>query len=229
MIVQPRITTTPIFPEPVIALRHPVTPEEQACSFWKRMFDLAVSGFCFFLFLPVMVVVAILVKLTSRGPVFYKSRRVGLSGRRFNMYKFRSMYADADAKLSELWDKNDEEGGVCFKMKKDPRVTPLGRFIRKYSLDELPQFWNVLMGDCSMVGPRALHRHEVEKFSDFAMQRLAVKPGLTCFWQISGRNDVSFDQWMEMDVRYVQEMSLSLDAKILLLTPRAVIKGTGAY
>ena len=114
-------------------------------------------------------------------------------------------------------------------MKNDPRVTSFGRFIRKYSLDELPQFWNVLMGDCSMVGPRALHRHEVAKFSDFAMQRLAVKPGLTCFWHISGRNDVSFDQWMEMDVRYVQEMSLKLDAKILLQTPRAVIKGTGAY
>jgi lipopolysaccharide/colanic/teichoic acid biosynthesis glycosyltransferase len=229
MIVRTRITTAPRFPEAAPRNDFEIAPLPESRAFWKRTFDVGVAGLCLAISLPIMLIVALLVKLTSKGPVFYKSRRVGLGGRDFTMLKFRSMYADADARLQELWALNDREGGVCFKMRKDPRVTPLGRFIRKYSLDELPQFLNVLSGECSIVGPRALHRHEVEMFSERAKRRLAVKPGLTCSWQISGRNNISFDQWMELDVNYVDRMSLRLDAEILMKTPMAVIRGTGAY
>jgi lipopolysaccharide/colanic/teichoic acid biosynthesis glycosyltransferase len=179
-------------------------------------------------FLPLMLVIALVVRFTSRGPVIYKSRRVGLGGREFNMYKFRSMYPDADARLKELWAQNDHSG-PCFKMKRDPRITPVGHFLRKYSLDELPQFVNVLMGECSLVGPRALHRYEVERFDEFALRRLSVKPGLTCYWQVMGRSDLTFTEWMELDVRYVEEMSLSTDLAIVAKTPKVVLSGTGAY
>jgi exopolysaccharide biosynthesis polyprenyl glycosylphosphotransferase len=202
--------------------------QDNANSFWKRAFDITVATILLLASLPVMLVIALLVKFTSKGPVFYKSKRIGLGGKEFNMYKFRSMYTDADARLKDLWAQNDHSG-PCFKMKNDPRITPIGLFIRKYSLDELPQFVNVLMGECSIVGPRALHRYEVEQFDEFAMQRLAVKPGLTCYWQISGRSNISFDQWMELDVRYVKEMSFLTDLAILAKTPKVVLFGIGAY
>jgi hypothetical protein len=229
MIVQPRVTASPLFLEPQVREDYLIAPSMVASSFWKRMFDLVVASVFLALSLPILLVLALVIKFTSKGPVLYKSRRVGLGGREFNMYKLRSMYTDADARLKDLWSQNEQAGGVCFKMKNDPRVTPVGRFIRKFSLDEIPQFVNVLMGECSIVGPRALHQHEVAKFDDFAMQRLTVKPGLTCYWQISGRSNLSFEQWMALDVQYVKEMSLKTDTRILFNTPKAVLKGVGAY
>ena len=144
------------------------------------------------------------------------------------MYKFRSMYMDADDRLKEVWDQNQHDGPV-FKIRNDPRITPLGRVLRRLSLDEIPQFMNILLGQMSLVGPRALHAYEVVKFDDAALERLQVKPGLTCYWQVLGRSDLSFDEWMELDRRYIREMSLLTDLRILARTPAAVLRGEGAY
>ncbi|MEW5884929.1 MAG: sugar transferase, partial [Armatimonadota bacterium] len=169
-----------------------------------------------------------LVKATSRGPVVYRQVRVGREGREFVFYKFRSMYEDADRRLQEVLDKN-EKAGPIFKMKNDPRVTPVGRVLRKYSLDELPQLFNVLKGDMSLVGPRPPLPREVEQYDDRALQRLSVLPGITCLWQICGRSDTSFEDWLELDSLYVENMSFWLDLKILMKTPLSVIRGDGAY
>lgn len=194
----------------------------------KRILDVAGSLALITLLGPIFLIVALAVRLTSRGPIIYTSRRVGLCGRVFNFYKFRSMYVDADARRKELESSNEKDGPI-FKMKSDPRITPVGRFMRKYSLDELPQFFNVLKGDMSLVGPRPPLVAEVEKYGDFEMERLSVRPGLTCFWQTMGRSDLSFDQWMQLDHRYLREMSFWVDIKILLKTPMAVLRGRGAY
>lgn len=194
----------------------------------KRLFDILGATVLLLLFLPLFVVIAILVKATSKGPVFYKSTRVGLCGRTFTFIKFRSMRQDADAILQRLKDQNEKDGPI-FKIKNDPRVTPLGRFLRKHSLDELPQLWSVLVGDMSLVGPRPPIPHEVFAYNDFAYRRLRVKPGITCYWQIMGRSELSFDEWMELDNRYIAEMSFWTDLRILAMTPVAVIRGSGAY
>ncbi|MCW5936390.1 MAG: sugar transferase [Fimbriimonadaceae bacterium] len=194
----------------------------------KRILDIFGSGTLLVLLFPLMLVVAILVYLQDRGPVFYVSKRVGRGGRVFPFYKFRSMYVDADKRLADLKAKNEKEGPI-FKMKKDPRITPVGRFIRKYSLDELPQLLNVFKGDMSLVGPRPPIPAEVVQYNDFQKERLSVRPGLTCYWQIMGRSDLSFDEWMELDHRYLREMSVWTDLKILIKTPIAILKGDGAY
>ncbi|HRJ26728.1 MAG TPA: sugar transferase [Fimbriimonadaceae bacterium] len=177
---------------------------------------------------PIFLALMLAVKLTSRGPIFYLSTRVGLCGRKFKFIKFRSMYVNADQHLAKLQAQNEKDGPI-FKMKDDPRVTPIGRFIRKYSLDELPQLFNVLKGDMSLVGPRPPIPHEVLQYSEHALQRLTVKPGITCFWQVMGRSNLSFDEWIELDHRYIREMGVMTDLKLLLKTPLAVLRGDGAY
>ncbi len=205
-----------------------VSPHPCAYAVAKRIFDIIVSILALILLFPLFILLALLVKVTSRGPVFYKSERIGLCGQPFLFLKFRSMYTGADRERHLLQTEN-EKGGPIFKMKRDPRVTPVGRFLRKYSLDELPQFWSVLRGEMSMVGPRPPIRSEVEQYDDYARRRLSVKPGMTCYWQIMGRSDLDFDEWMELDNRYVDEMTFWTDLKILAKTPLAVLRGEGAY
>ncbi len=194
----------------------------------KRVLD--VLGACVLLLVtfPFCLIVAILVKLTSRGPVFYKSQRVGLGGEPFLFVKFRSMYVDADRRFAELSKQNEKDGPI-FKMKQDPRITPIGRFLRRYSLDELPQFVHVLSGHMSLVGPRPPLPREVLQYDDDCLVRLSVKPGITCYWQVMGRSSLTFGEWMELDRKYVEEMSFWTDLSILVKTPLAVLRGRGAY
>lgn len=198
-------------------------------AFWKRILDFVGSAILIVLLSPLLVAIAIAVKLSSPGPIIYRQTRIGRYGVAFEFLKFRSMYVDAEQRLAELLKHGNEKDGPIFKMKNDPRVTPVGRFLRKYSLDELPQLFNVLRGDMSLVGPRPPLAREVEQYDDRAFLRLSVPPGITCLWQICGRSDTSFEDWMELDSLYVQHMSFWLDLKILLKTPTAVIRGEGAY
>jgi len=194
----------------------------------KRFLDIFASILLLLLAFPIFLLIALAIRLTSKGPVLYKSSRVGLGGQEFGFIKFRSMYLDADRRLSELAELNEKDGPI-FKMKNDPRVTKVGRFLRKYSLDELPQLFHVLTGQMSLVGPRPPLPHEVRCYDDRCMVRLSVKPGITCFWQVMGRSSLTFDEWMELDRRYVEEMSFWTDLEILLRTPQAVLRGSGAY
>ena len=194
----------------------------------KRFFDVAIS-ICFILLLsPIMLLTALLIKLSSRGPVFFKQVRVGQGGRHFWCYKFRSMCIDAEDKKHLLMHLNEASGPV-FKIKRDPRVTPIGSFIRKLSIDELPQFFNVLRGDMSIVGPRPPIPAEVSTYTAHQRGRLAVRPGLTCLWQVSGRSNISFERWVELDLLYIETMSFTNDVKIVLKTIPAVLKGSGAH
>lgn len=194
----------------------------------KRGMDIVLSMCGLIVALPVMLVTAVLIWRESPGPVIFRQIRVGKGGREFKMYKFRSMYQDAEERLKDL-EKSNEADGPVFKMTKDPRVTKVGRVIRKMSIDELPQLWNILKGDMSVVGPRPPLPREVEQYSDWEWGRLAVKPGLTCFWQISGRSNVGFDEWMKLDLKYVEEQGLLTDLKILFKTVGVVLRGDGAY
>ena len=193
----------------------------------KRLFDIAASAFALWLLLPPLLIVAALVKLTSRGPIFFKQVRMGLHARPFHMLKFRSMVVNADALKAKLAAQNEQAGPV-FKMKHDPRVTAIGRFIRKYSIDELPQLINVLRGDMSLVGPRPPVPDEVVKYEAWQLRRLSVRPGLTCIWQVSGRNQISFEQWMYLDLQYIDHWSLAQDFSLLFKTVPVVITGRGA-
>ena len=193
----------------------------------KRLLDTALSLAVLIILAPVMLVVAILIKLTSPGPVFFVQDRVGMNQRRFKLYKFRSMVADAEERKRELVHLNEQDG-PAFKIKNDPRITRIGRFIRKTSIDELPQLFNVLSGEMSLVGPRPPLPDEVRKYEWMFRKRLCVKPGITCIWQISGRNNVTFDQWMRMDHEYIENWSLWLDLQILLKTIPAVLLSRGA-
>jgi len=194
----------------------------------KRMIDMAISGLGLILLLPLFVILAILIKIDSRGPIFYISKRFGKKGRVFNFYKFRSMVSNADDMLSMLKNKNDADGPI-FKIKNDPRVTNIGKFLRKYSLDELPQLWNVLKGDMSTVGPRPLPLDQVENSDLKQLKRLGIKPGITGLWQIQGRSDIAFRKLIKWDNWYIKHWSLSLDFRILLRTIPAVLHGKGAY
>ncbi len=198
-------------------------------AFWKRVLDVVGSATLIVLLAPVLAVLAALVKLTSPGPIIYQQVRIGRYGREFPFFKFRSMYQDADERLAELLEKGNEKDGPIFKMKNDPRVTPVGKFLRKYSLDELPQLFNVLRGEMSLVGPRPPLPREVEQYGDEELCRLSVPPGITCLWQICGRSDTTFEEWVLLDKIYVQQMSFWLDLKILLKTPTAVLRSDGAY
>ena len=178
---------------------------------------------------PLFIILAILIKLTSPGPVFFVQVRIGQHGRGFCFYKFRSMYVDAEQRKQELLAKNESADGVIFKMKDDPRITPIGRIIRKTSMDELPQFLNVLFGDMSLVGPRPPVPAEVREYSIEARKRLNVKPGLTCLWQVSGRSDIPFKEQVKLDKEYISSRSLKSDFLILLRTIPAILSGRGAY
>jgi len=194
----------------------------------KRVLDISVSALLLFSLAPLFLVVAVLIKLTSTGPVFFTQDRLGLNKRRFRIYKFRTMVADAERQQAALEHLNEQQGPV-FKIKADPRITSVGRLLRKTSIDELPQLVNILKGEMSLVGPRPLPVRDYEGFDqDWQRRRFSVRPGITCLWQISGRSSVGFDKWMELDVRYIDEWSLWLDLRILAGTVAAVLKGTGA-
>jgi exopolysaccharide biosynthesis polyprenyl glycosylphosphotransferase len=194
----------------------------------KRGFDVAAASLLLLILLPVMLCVAIAVKCSSTGPIFFLQDRIGLNKRRFKIWKFRTMVPDAERLMATLESRNEAQGPV-FKMKDDPRITPVGRWLRRASLDEVPQLFNVLRGDMSLVGPRPLPIRDYEGFNeDWQRRRFSIKPGITCLWQVNGRSGISFDQWMLLDLKYLDEWSLWLDFKILAKTVPAVLKGVGA-
>lgn len=193
----------------------------------KRASDIVGAFFGILILAPVMIVAAVVIKLTSKGPVFFKQKRLTKGGETFDMWKFRTMVVNADAIKDQLAASNEMSGPV-FKMKNDPRITPAGRFLRKYSVDELPQLFNVLKGDMSLVGPRPPVHKEVVKYRRWQARRLTVKTGLTCIWQISGRNNIDFESWMRLDLQYIDQWSFWLDIKILFKTVAVVLKGNGA-
>ena len=193
----------------------------------KRTLDVTVSAILLLLLAPVFLLLAIAVKLSPPGPIFYRWKVVGCGGRPFTGYKFRSMVVNADALRDELASRNEMTGPV-FKIADDPRITKVGALLRKYSLDELPQLYSVLKGDMSLVGPRPPLVTEFEQFSEYQKQKVAVKPGITCLWQVSGRNQISdFDEWVRLDLEYISRWSLSLDLAILMRTVETVFSGSG--
>lgn len=212
---------------PVLVIR--TTPALSWALLIKDLIDRIGALIALLILAPLFLVIAALVKWGSKGPILFRQARGGLHGRPFTMYKFRTMVTDAAMQQEEL-QKFNQMSGPVFKMEKDPRVTPIGKFLRKTSLDELPQFFNVLRGEMSLVGPRPLPLYEVEKFETTAQRRrLSMKPGLTCLWQVSGRNDVkNFEQWVKLDLEYIDNWSLWLDLRILLKTLPVVLVGTGA-
>lgn len=183
----------------------------------KRIIDVVASLLGIFLLFPLAVIIAILIRLDSKGNVLFSQKRVGLNGKIFNMYKFRSMVVNAE-ELKEKLKKQNEMSGPMFKMKDDPRVTKIGKFIRKTSIDELPQLINVLKGEMSLVGPRPSLPKEVAQFEPWMKERLLVKPGLTCYWQVSGRNNIDFEDWMLLDIKYINDRSLWVDIKLIFKT-----------
>lgn len=194
----------------------------------KRLIDVIVSGLALLLLSPLLAIIALAVRLTSPGPAIFVQERVGFNKRRFQMFKFRTMVIDAEQRMAEIEHLNEAQGPV-FKIKKDPRLTPIGGFLRKTSLDELPQLYNVLKGDLSLVGPRPMSVRDFERFDEFWFnRRFTVRPGITCIWQVSGRSNTSFEQWIQQDLDYIDNWSLALDLKILFKTIPAVLRGDGA-
>ncbi|ENK0555881.1 MULTISPECIES: sugar transferase [Clostridium] len=183
----------------------------------KKIIDLLGSIIGLILLSPILIITAIAIKLDSKGPVFFIQERVGKNEQVFNMYKFRSMVIDAEEKLYKLKDKN-EMSGPMFKMKDDPRITKIGRFIRKTSIDELPQLFNVLKGEMSLVGPRPNLPREVIKFTDYQKNKFLAKPGLTCYWQVMGRNNIDFEDWIELDIKYIRKRNTWEDIKLIFKT-----------
>jgi exopolysaccharide biosynthesis polyprenyl glycosylphosphotransferase len=211
---------------PILSLHTTHMSEWQ--KFAKNSIDFLGALMLLIILSPLMLLIALLIKLTSRGPVLFIQERVGLNKRRFKMYKFRTMGVDAEEVQKKLETLNEANGPV-FKMKNDPRVTTVGKWLRKTSLDELPQLFNVLLGDLSLVGPRPLPERDFQKFDQLWFnRRFSVKPGITCIWQISGRSETSFDKWILQDLEYIDKCSLILDLKILFKTIPAVVRGTGA-
>jgi lipopolysaccharide/colanic/teichoic acid biosynthesis glycosyltransferase len=194
----------------------------------KRAFDLVVGTFILILLIPILPLIAVMIKLDSRGPVFFKQDRVGEGGKLFKFYKFRSMIHEADKNKASLIELNEQEGPI-FKIRSDPRITNVGRFLRRSSLDEIPQIFNVLKGDMGVGGPRPPIPSEVVNYQPWHMGRLAVKPGITCLWQISGRSQIGFNEWMRLDMEYLKTRSFRTDLLIFLKTIPAVIARKGAY
>ncbi len=195
----------------------------------KRLLDLVFATLAALLLLPLLMLIALLIKADSRGPVFFRQQRVGLNGACFEMWKFRSMLVDAEQLKDRLESKNEMQNGVLFKIKQDPRVTRVGRYIRKLSIDELPQLFNVIRGDMSLVGPRPPLVQEVAQYTRSDRRRLMVVPGLTCIWQVCGRSDIPFDEQVELDVQYIESQSIWLDIVLLMKTVPAVLTARGAY
>lgn len=222
----PRLIVRPVGGVPLIHVDKP--QYEGAKRFQKRAFDVVFALMALVLASPVMVVTALAIKLTSRGPVFYRSERIGLDGKPFEMIKFRSMVVDADRKLTDLAEHSDGNG-VLFKMRRDPRVTPVGRYLRRYSIDELPQFINVLRREMSVVGPRPPLRAEVDSYNNQVRRRMLVLPGITGLWQVRGRSDLSWEDSVRLDLSYVENWSMVGDLVIVASTVKAVVLGSGAY
>jgi exopolysaccharide biosynthesis polyprenyl glycosylphosphotransferase len=215
------------FAETDLAISHPV-PHEGLPMVAKRLLDIVGSAILLFLLSPLLLIVSALIKLTSPGPVLFLQERIGYNKRRFRIYKFRTMVPNAEKIMAKLEHLNEVSGPV-FKIKNDPRITPIGKFLRRTSIDELPQLLNVLKGEMSLVGPRPLPVRDYQGFNqDWHRRRFAIRPGLTCLWQVNGRSSITFEQWMELDLQYMDEWSLWLDFKILLRTIPAVLKGSGA-
>lgn len=191
--------------------------ENKAYLFTKRIFDIICSTIAIIVLSPLFLIVSILIKIDSKGPIFFKQKRCGKNGKEFNMLKFRSMVCNAEDLLDKLQDQNEQTGPV-FKIKEDPRITKIGKFIRKTSIDELPQLFNIIKGDMSIVGPRPPIPTEVEQYTDYQKLRLSVKPGLTCYWQVMGRNSIGFDEWVELDIKYIQERCALLDLILIFKT-----------
>jgi exopolysaccharide biosynthesis polyprenyl glycosylphosphotransferase len=196
---------------------------------FKRLIDIIGSVALLIALSPLFALLALLIRMDSPGPVLFKQTRIGKWANPFQMYKFRSMYVDAEARKVALGASNEMKGGVIFKMKHDPRITRVGGCIRKASIDELPQLWNVFRGDMSLVGPRPPVPSEVSQYTLSDRRRLEVKPGITCIWQVSGRSDIPFDQQVELDAAYIESQSVWMDIKLLLKTIPAVLLGRGAY
>lgn len=195
---------------------------------WKRTMDVIVSGLTLLLLSPLLVLIVAAIKATSRGPVIFRQQRAGVGGQPFWFYKFRTMSIDAEDHKAALRAKNEVDGPI-FKIKRDPRITKVGRWLRKSSMDELPQLWNVFIGDMSLVGPRPPTLDEIAHYHPWQRRRLHLIGGLTCFWQVSGRSDLSFEQWMRLDARYAKRPSLWRDLGLLVRTPWAILTGRGAY
>ena len=221
--------------EPVLELRELTAPPANRLvnatpvqRVVKRGLDIAVASIALLLLAPVFLIAAVAVKLSSSGPVFYSQSRVGMDGRMFSFMKFRSMFADADKRKADLADLNEADGPI-FKMKSDPRITAVGRFLRRTSLDELPQLFHVLSGQMSLVGPRPHLPEEVAAYGPIDYRRLTVQPGITCIWQVSGRSELDFDTWVALDLEYIDTWSIWLDLKLMAKTIPAVLSGRGAY
>ena len=204
--------------------------EKSYYSYWKkkRIFDVVVTLILLiFLIIPILITALVVFIDDPNGSPFYKQVRIGRHGKPFNMYKFRSMYVDAEKRKKELMESNEMDGPV-FKMKNDPRITGVGRFLRKYSIDEIPQLFNVLVGNMSIVGPRPALPDEVEKYTDYNKLRLVVTPGITCTWQIMpDKNDIPYEKWLEMDLEYIETRTTLKDIKIILKTPFAMLRANG--
>jgi exopolysaccharide biosynthesis polyprenyl glycosylphosphotransferase len=203
-------------------------PDSELRLFFKRAFDVTLSFVALVLLSPLYASIAAMIRITSPGPVLFQQTRCGLGGRRFTLYKFRSMINNAEQMRAELHQLNELDGPV-FKISDDPRITTVGRWLRRFSLDELPQLWNVFRGDMSFVGPRPAVPEEVEQYEDWQRRRLRMRPGLTCTWVLEGRNHVDFNRWMQLDLKYIDNWSLWLDTKIFLRTIPIVLSGRGAY
>ncbi len=223
---QPRVAAATAA-APVLPFEAPVA-EGLYLRFGKRAIDVVGSLVALVLSAPLMLLLAILIRIESRGPVFYRSTRIGRGGRPFTFYKLRSMVKDADRHQHKLAHMNEADGPV-FKIERDPRITRIGRILRSTSLDEVPQFFNVLIGDMSLVGPRPPIPREVAQYEPWQLRRLDVRPGITCLWQISGRSRIGFQEWMRLDLEYIRHQSLPMDLRILLRTIPAVLSREGAY
>ena len=224
---QPRLSSASAAAAPVLPFETPV-PDGLYLRFGKRALDIVGALVALVLSAPLMAVLAILIRIESRGPVFYRSTRIGRGGQPFTFFKLRSMVKDADRNLHTIAHMNEADGPV-FKIEHDPRITNVGRFMRSTSLDEVPQFFNVLIGDMSIVGPRPPIPKEVAQYEPWQLRRLDVRPGITCLWQISGRSRIGFQEWMRLDLEYIRHQSLPLDLKILVRTIPAVLSREGAY
>ncbi len=195
----------------------------------KRMIDIWGAAFLLLLVWPIMLGAALAIRLSSRGPVLFRQERVGHHGRPFTMIKFRTMHRNAEEMLADVLFLNEHQAGPVFKVREDPRITPVGRVLRRTSIDELPQLFHVLAGTMSLVGPRPALPNETAEYSETARRRLLAKPGLTCVWQVSGRSEVDFDTWLEMDLDYIRNWSIGMDLRLLFATLPAVLSGEGAY
>ncbi len=199
-----------------------------AYKFVKRAFDIVASSFALIVLSPLLILTALAIVIEDGGPVFFTQQRAGKNLKPFKIYKFRSMYRDAEAQFAKMQEQN-EQTGHAFKIKDDPRVTKVGKFIRKYSIDELPQLLNIIKGDMSIVGPRPILQKQMEECNPYEKQRLIVRPGLTCYWQVGGRANIKWEEWVELDLRYIRDMNAWEDIKLIFRTIPAVFDSDGAY